>query len=240
MIDEVLCGDCEFVTQHGDGGGHDRGVAAHGPSVGETGLSTSFGSTPVGIAAIAHATAGSVEAREMPVAGASRTALTRERTAPSCVDRCMHRLALLFALTIGCGAPPAPIQNTRPPIASAAPTPPDDALCCCTFAFADPEDFGEVNTWDSLATTCPIGDADRMPGQCIDWKWCKHPPGKQPRTLADRPDLAPKPPLAASKCCCDIFDGHGENFSVLDAEACAHTPDAHCVASEFCGVPSRD
>jgi hypothetical protein len=155
------------------------------------------------------------------------------------------RIALLLVF-VGCAGgrtEQAPLSN--PPVLVTSPakrvakTPSDaDALCCCTFSFADSEEFGDIATWDSLASVCPSGDADRMPGKCIDWKWCHYDPGQEPHTLADRPALTPKPPIAASSCCCDVFDGTGENFSVLDAATCAQTADAHCVISDFCGVPA--
>jgi hypothetical protein len=130
--------------------------------------------------------------------------------------------------------PTHPAHAGDPALATTEP----DALCCCTFAFADPLDYGVVATWDSLATTCRTGDADRFPGKCIDSKWCGHKAGEEPRTLADRPELAPRAPLPASVCCCDIFDGTGETFSVLDAATCKNTPDAHCVIDDFCPAPA--
>lgn len=158
----------------------------------------------------------------------------------------MQRCVVLVSL-IACGGArsstePTPIAKAPEPAARAwsaqKPAADPDALCCCTFAFAEAEDFPDIATWDSLATTCPTGDASRMPGRCIDWQWCGHPAGQHPRTLADRPDLAPTPPLPATSCCCDIWDGTGETFHVRDTAACAATPEAACVASEFCDVPS--
>jgi hypothetical protein len=75
-----------------------------------------------------------------------------------------------------------------------------------------------------------------LAGECsFPWKWCHYAPGKEPHTLAERPQLASRLPIAASSCCCDTFDGTGETFSVLDAARCAKTSDAHCVISDFCG-----
>jgi len=147
----------------------------------------------------------------------------------------MNRAVVLLLVLAACGAPPAP----APEIASTAAVEPapaavEDELCCCTFDSAIPEDFPYVNTWDSLASTCSTGDGERMPGQCIAWSWCGYADGDAPRSLAQRHDLAPAPPMPDGSCCCDIWDGHGETFHVLEAGTCALQPYASCVDDGFC------
>ena len=92
-------------------------------------------------------------------------------------------------------------------------------------------------TWDSLASTCASGDGVRMPGHCVEWQWCGHAAGQEPRSLADRPDLAPARSIPETHCCCDVFDGARESFSVQGKDACARSADAHCVDAGFCDRP---
>ena len=144
------------------------------------------------------------------------------------------RIVWSAVVLIACAAPTAQAPPT--PVANAAPTadpPATDALCCCTFDSAGPADFPEVNTWESLATLCPSGDGRHAPGQCIPWQYCDYAPGEEPRTLAERPALAPRY-LAAGECCCAGWSGTGETFNIAAKDTCARTQHAACIAAAFC------
>jgi hypothetical protein len=145
--------------------------------------------------------------------------------------------ALAACLLAGCytAAPPSPPAPAASPPARTAPRPSsaDEALCCCTFKFAEPED-PDVAKWDSLATRCATGGGGRFPGQCIAWSSCGYAPGTEPKSLAQRPDLRPPPPLAADECCCYVASTSNEDISVKSRATCDATPNAACVGGDFC------
>jgi hypothetical protein len=145
------------------------------------------------------------------------------------------RFVLLLVSAAACGGRSTPAADVAGNRAAPSAAVAGDPLCCCTFSFAEPVDFPDVATWDSLAATCLTGDgAARAPGQCIDWRWCDYAPGQEPRSLADRPDLAPEPPMPEGSCCCDWWQNEGETFAVLEAGECASRPYGTCVDAGFC------
>jgi hypothetical protein len=111
---------------------------------------------------------------------------------------------------------------------------PNEAVCCCTFGFAEDVDFPDIRKWESHAPTCETGGGLRPPGQCIAWSWCGYAPGTEPRSLAQRPNLRPLPPLTSDECCCAQSATGAEEFRVMGAAACAATAMAQCIDAGFC------